>query len=114
MFEGLTAEERNQLSRFFAPQVIPAEQTVCGEGAGDYGFCLIKRGQAELTRDGSPGQKTLLKAGDFFGEDFMTAEGEGITVTAVTELEILKLVKGAFNRFLEEHPGLNIGSGPAL
>lgn len=111
--QGLTAEERNDLSKHFVPRVIPARTLAWGEGAEEgHSFHFIRRGEAAKIEEEAPGAEKTLKAGDFFGEEAFAPGGikAGISVRALTELETLKLDREGFDLFLEAHPGIKIGA----
>lgn len=73
---------------------------------GDY-YYLIKNGQCELTRRPSPNAKEIrlaqLATGDTFGEDSLLSDApRNVTVTALTDISLLRLNKQQFVSLIKE------------
>lgn len=75
--------------------------TIVAQGeAGDY-YYLVKSGKCLLTRKPSPNAKDIklgeLGSGDTFGEDaLLSDEPRNVTVTALTDINVLRLDKSRF------------------
>lgn len=75
-------------------------------GMGDY-YYLIKHGQCELTRKPSPNAKEIrlaqLATGDTFGEDSLLSDApRNVTITALTDISLLRLNKQQFVSLIKE------------
>lgn len=73
---------------------------------GDY-YYLIKNGQCELTRKPSPNAKEIklaqLATGDTFGEDSLLSDApRNVTITALTDISLLRLNKPNFVSLIKE------------
>ena len=73
---------------------------------GDY-YYLIKNGQCACTRKSSPNAKEIklrqLTAGDTFGEDaLLSGEPRDLTITALTDISLLRLDKQQFLSLIKE------------
>ncbi|MGZ8159884.1 MAG: cyclic nucleotide-binding domain-containing protein [Methylobacter sp.] len=73
---------------------------------GDY-YYLIKNGHCELTRKPSPNAKEIklaqLATGDTFGEDSLLSDApRNVTITALTEISLLRLNKPNFVSLIKE------------
>ncbi len=82
-------------------------ETILEQGsAGDY-YYLIKNGQCLLTRKPSPNAKDIklaqLASGDTFGEDsLISGAPRNVTVTALTDIVLLRLDKKQFISLIKE------------
>jgi rhodanese-related sulfurtransferase len=82
-------------------------ETIIEQGsAGDY-YYLIKNGQCLLTRKPSPNAKEIklaqLTNGDTFGEDsLLSGAPRNVTITALTEIVLLRLDKKQFISLIKE------------
>ncbi len=75
-------------------------------GTGDY-YYLIKNGQCLLTRKPSPNAKEIklaqLANGDTFGEDSLLSDApRNVTITAATDITLLRLDKKQFVSLIKE------------
>jgi CRP-like cAMP-binding protein len=75
-------------------------------GTGDY-YYLIKKGQCLLTRKPSPNAKEIklaqLANGDTFGEDsLLSGAPRNVTITALTDIVLLRLDKNRFVSLIKE------------
>jgi rhodanese-related sulfurtransferase len=75
-------------------------------GVGDY-YYLIKNGQCLLTRKPSPNAKEIklaqLANGDTFGEDsLLSGAPRNVTITALTDISLLRLDKKQFIALIKE------------
>jgi signal-transduction protein with cAMP-binding, CBS, and nucleotidyltransferase domain len=73
---------------------------------GDY-YYLIKNGHCELTRKPSPNAKEIrlaqLTTGDTFGEDALLSDApRNVTITALTDISLLRLNKQQFVTLIKE------------
>lgn len=86
-------------------------------GMGDY-YYLIKNGKCELTRKPNPNAKEIrlaqLAAGDTFGEDSLLSDApRNVTVTALTDISLLRLDKQQFISLIKE-PSLTFVTYPEM
>jgi rhodanese-related sulfurtransferase len=84
----------------------PGETIFEQGGLGDY-YYLIKKGQCLLTRRPSPNAKEIklaqLTNGDTFGEDsLISGAPRNVTITALTDIVLLRLDKQKFISFIKE------------
>lgn len=73
---------------------------------GDY-YYLIKNGHCELTRKPTPNAKEIklaqLATGDTFGEDALLSDApRNVTITALTDISLLRLNKAQFVSLIKE------------
>lgn len=73
---------------------------------GDY-YYLIKQGHCELTRKPTPNAKEIklaqLATGDTFGEDALLSDApRNVTITALTDMSLLRLNKAQFISLIKE------------
>jgi rhodanese-related sulfurtransferase len=86
-------------------------------GIGDY-YYLIKQGQCLLTRKPSPNAKEIklaqLANGDTFGEDsLLSGAPRNVTITALTDIVLLRLDKQRFISLIKE-PSLKFIDYPSM
>ena len=83
------------------------DEVILNQGsAGDY-YYLIKNGQCLCTRKSSPTAKEIklrqLAAGDTFGEDaLISGAPRDLTITALTDVSLLRLDKQQFVTLIKE------------
>ena len=81
--------------------------TIVAQGdVGDY-YYLVKAGKCMLTRKPSPNAKDIklgeLSNGDTFGEDaLLSDEPRNVTVTALTDISLLRLDKNQFTALIKQ------------
>ena len=84
---------------------------------GDY-YYLIKNGKCELTRKPPPNAKEIrlaqLATGDTFGEDSLLSDApRNVTITALTDISLLRLNKQQFVSLIKE-PSLTFITYPEM
>lgn len=89
-----------------AVDFIKGEVIIEQGSVGDY-YYLIKSGQCLCTRKSSPTAKEIklnqLKTGDTFGEDaLLSGEPRDLTITALTDVSLLRLDKQQFISLIKE------------
>jgi putative peptide zinc metalloprotease protein len=99
-------EVRAQVAQRLQPVRVRAGETVFRQGQTGDAFYVIRRGQAEVARarDGAEARLTVLGAGDHFGEIALLGQtARTATVRGVTDLDLLALRKGDFERLFAAH-----------
>jgi small-conductance mechanosensitive channel len=96
------------LSEEIALQHFGAGEIVLKQGSTDRAFFAIVSGQAMMTtKDNLDREREVLplKAGEFFGEmTLLTSEPSPVTITAVNDLEVMKISAAIVNQMLERQP----------
>lgn len=121
LFHGLSDADLAEAARCFTPETVPAGTAVFREGDAGGHFYLVARGQAETTlreatrrmlgqrrrSQAPPRRLRLLEPGDYFGAGaLLTGRRRSATVTARTELELLRADATGFQRLLGLVTGL--------
>lgn len=106
VFRHLRPAELDDLTGRMSTEVVPAGETLIAAGTEGDRFYVIVDGQAEATN--AAGETlTTLKPGSFVGEIAILRGGpRTATVTAVTDLTVVSLSKGDFERVLDISPEL--------
>jgi putative peptide zinc metalloprotease protein len=105
LFEGLSPEERADLTSRMRPRRARAGERVVREGDPADAFYLISSGELEVFHADAPDEAlATLSAGDYFGEA-VHEEGarRGASVRAKTEAEVLELDAADYRAFVREH-----------
>ena len=85
LFTDLNKRELQQIARLFKARHFAAGQVVVQEGSGGAAFFVIESGEATVAFGGK--KRSILKAGDYFGEIALLDEGKRMaTITASSEL----------------------------
>ena len=104
---ALCAGEINALNRISRRRLVPAGQTILGEGEAHTIFANIVSGVVKLTKTLDDGRQHiigLLFASDFLGRAFR--RDNPYFAEAATDVELCVFPAGGFEKLLPEHPGL--------
>lgn len=105
LFSACSGRDLQLLARAADEVSVSAGTELTAQGATGREMFVILSGHAEVTRDGVHAAE--LGPGDHFGELALLDGGpRTATVTALSEMELLVLSKGAFNGVLDEIPTL--------
>jgi CRP-like cAMP-binding protein/Fe-S-cluster-containing hydrogenase component 2 len=109
LFQALTPEERAEVASLLTLARYPAGTVICQEGRPGNTFFIIWRGQVKVTTTDGQRQRVLayLHEDDFFGEGaLLHRRPRQATVTALTEVEALRLNREDFTQLIAAKPGL--------
>jgi len=109
LFQALTPEERAEVASLLTLARYPAETVICQEGRPGDTFFIIWRGQVKVTTTDGKHQRVLayLHEDDFFGEGaLLYGRPRHATVTALTDVEVLRLSHKDFMQLLVTKPAL--------
>jgi CRP-like cAMP-binding protein/Fe-S-cluster-containing hydrogenase component 2 len=109
LFQALTPEERAEVASLLTLARYPAGTVICQEGRPGDTFFIIWRGQVKVTTTDGKHQRVLayLHEDDFFGEGaLLHGRPRKATVTALTEVEALRLSREDFVQLITTKPGL--------
>lgn len=95
--------ELRTISARVTPATVPAGKVLVREGELGRNFFVVVCGEAEVSRNGVSVAK--VGPGAYFGElALLDPAPRNATVTAITDMEILKLAEKDFNAVLLESP----------
>ncbi len=105
LFEGLTPEERADLTSRMRPRGVRAGERVVREGDPADAFYMISSGELEVYHADAPDEALAeLGAGDYFGEAVHEEDSRrGASVRAKTEAELMELDAADYRAFVREH-----------
>lgn len=109
LFQALTAEERAEVAKLLVLDRYPAGTIICKEGYPGDSFYIIWRGQVKVTSTQEGRRRVLayLHDDDIFGEGALLSERpRQATVTALTEVEALRLNRQDFVQLIAAQPAL--------
>lgn len=109
LFQALSPEERAEVANLLTLARYPAGAVICQEDHPADAFYIIWRGQVKVMTTERERQRVLayLNEDDFFGERALLDERPSQTsVTALTEVEALRLSREDFMQLLAARPGL--------
>ena len=109
LFQALTPEERAEVASLLTLARYRAGTVICQEGRPGDTFFIIWRGQVKVTTAVGKHQRVLayLHDDDFFGEGaLLHGRPRQATVTALTEVEVLRLSREDFMQLITTKPGL--------
>ena len=109
LFRALTPEERAEVANLLILDRYPASTVICQEGRTADAFYIIWRGQVKVTTTERNHQRVLayLREDDFFGEGALISERpRRATITALTEVEALRLNRQDFLQLIAAKPAL--------
>jgi CRP-like cAMP-binding protein/Fe-S-cluster-containing hydrogenase component 2 len=109
LFQALTPEERAEAASLLTLTRYAAGTAICQEGYPGDAFFIISRGQVKVTSTKGGRQQVLayLHDDDFFGEGALLAERlRTATVTALTDVEALRLSREDFTQLVTAKPAL--------
>ena len=104
---ALSADEINALNRISRRRLVPAGQTILGEGEANTIFANIVSGVVKLTKTLDDGRQHiigLLFASDFLGRAFR--RDNPYFAEAATDVELCVFPAAGFEKLLPDHPGL--------
>jgi CRP-like cAMP-binding protein/Fe-S-cluster-containing hydrogenase component 2 len=109
IFQALTPEERAEVAKLLVLESYPSGATICQEGCPGDALYIIWRGQVKVTATEGNRQRVLayLHDDDFFGEGALLSDRpRQATITALTEVEALRLDRQDFLRLITAKPAL--------
>jgi CRP-like cAMP-binding protein/Fe-S-cluster-containing hydrogenase component 2 len=109
LFQALTAEERSEVASLLILDRYPAGAVICQEGYPGNAFYIIWRGQVKVASTEGKQQRILayLHEDDFFGEGALLSDRpRQATVTALTDVEVLRLDREDFMQLVAAKPAL--------
>ena len=109
LFQGMSADEIDQLADSLRYSPFTAAETMTRQGAKGHDLYLIHRGEVSVRigADGGEREVAVLGPGTFFGErSLMTGEPRSATTVAKTDVECYRLAKADFEKVLVERPEL--------
>ena len=104
---ALNADEISALNRISRRRLVPAGQTILGEGEANTIFANIISGVVKLTKTLDDGRQHiigLLFASDFLGRAFR--RDNPYFAEAATDVELCVFPAAGFEKLLPDHPGL--------
>lgn len=105
LFAGLSASDVAAITRPARAETAAAGDVLCREGAPGHDFFVIVEGEAKVDRGGRV--VAQLGPGDSFGELALLDRGpRSATVTAETDMRLLRLAELDFSAVLDEVPAL--------
>jgi small-conductance mechanosensitive channel len=109
----LGEEDLDALVPHVRPRVYGRGETVVHQGEEGDSLFIILSGNLEVFVDGQT--VGSLSGGDFFGEmSLLTGEKRRATVTAVEEIRLIEISKGAIGPIIRSHPSVLEGLSSAL
>lgn len=109
LFQVLTPQERFEVANLLALERYPAGTIICQQGCPGDAVYIIWRGQVKVTTIEGARQRVLayLRDDDFFGEGaLLSKRPRQATVTALTEVEVLRLDHQDFTHLIATKPVL--------
>jgi small-conductance mechanosensitive channel/CRP-like cAMP-binding protein len=110
LFRSLSAEEMERLANSAKLHLYAAGENLCRQGEAGESFYIIREGQVAVLVSGANGQQVTaahLGRGAFFGEmSLLTGEPRSGTVTAETDVEVLRVSKQDFAGLLKANADL--------
>ena len=110
LFGSLSAEEMERLANVAKLRLYAAGENLCRQGEPGDSFYIIREGQVAVLMNGANGQTVTaarLANGAFFGEmSLLTGEPRSGTVTAETDVEVLRVSKQDFAGLLQANADL--------
>jgi len=110
LFSGIPREELVSLLTSVTPRHHAAGETILREGEPGDALFLIAAGTVRVFTRSDGGEEiplAALGAGEFFGEvSLLTGRPRTATVTALTDVDLLRLDRAAVNKLRELHPGI--------
>ena len=108
LFEPLTAEDRQKLASRAVLRRYKAGQPVFRVGDPGDSLMAVASGSVRISMAGTNGRQIILsdlQAGEVFGEvALLDGLGRSADATAIDATELLIIDRGAFIRFLADHP----------
>lgn len=108
LFQSIPGEELSQIARITDEVQFPPEQMVVREGDSGDAMYLIVDGEVRV--HSGPTDFAQLGPRDYFGEmSILDAEPRSATVTALTDLRLLRITHSDFSEILTEKPEISYG-----
>ncbi len=108
IFAALTGEEREELASRMRVRQFARDEVVFHRDDPSGHFFVIVAGTVKLAAQDETGREVaiaILRGGDVFGElELFDDLPRSVTVTAITETQVLALNRGDFFEVLERHP----------
>ncbi len=114
LFNGLNDPQIIEVAGMLEPEAHPAGEAIVREGEPGEFFYIIDNGQVKVTRKQreTETQVAVLEPGDYFGEQALTrGRPRNATVTAITEVELLRLSRDGFDTLLKRYPQIKLNLG---
>jgi CRP-like cAMP-binding protein len=112
LFNELSREELERISRVSVARSFPAGVRVFHEGDHSDACYLVRRGDLRVTREHPDGRAIALATlgpGDIFGElAMLDGEARSASVETLTDSELLALPAADVRRLLADHPGISV------
>ena len=108
LFSRLTTRQLSDIATMMHEEVHPAGTTILREG--EFGDCMyvIHSGEVLISRAGQ--YNLTIKAGEMFGElSLFDGEARFATVSAVSQVRLLRLGRSELFHLMEEEPAIAIG-----
>lgn len=113
LFSDCSQRDLQTIARVVKDIDHPSGTVIAREGEPGIGLFVIAEGSAEVSIGGK--KKSVLKAGDFFGEIALLDGGpRTATVTATSDVKLLGLTEWVFRGLILEHPGLAVKTLQAM
>ncbi|MFZ5918853.1 MAG: cyclic nucleotide-binding domain-containing protein [Chloroflexota bacterium] len=109
LFQALSPEERTEVAQLLSLEHYQAGSTICQEGCAGDAFFIIWRGQVKVTSQKENDERLLafLRDDDFFGEaSLLSDRPREATVTALTDIEVLRLAREDLLKLVSTKPAL--------
>jgi small-conductance mechanosensitive channel/CRP-like cAMP-binding protein len=111
LFRGLDDNTLGRLTEGVTPLFYSPGEAIIRQGEAGAELFALERGRVEIlvTPEGRPPVRVgVLEAGAIFGEAaFLTGERRVATIVALTECEVIRIRRSAFQQLLDENPGLS-------
>jgi CRP-like cAMP-binding protein len=105
LFAGLSDSDVAAITRPARPESASAGDVLCRQGDPGHDFFVIVDGEASVDQGGRVIAR--LGPGDYFGELALLDRGpRSATVTAITDMRLLRLAELDFSAVLDEVPAL--------
>lgn len=108
LFSELNEEELRLLLKNVRMKTFPTDALICREGEDGDSVLVITRGEVAITKQTSRGKEIRIRnlvEGDFFGEfGFFTDHRRHANVTALTESDVLEIIRDELNEMIKRHP----------
>lgn len=110
IFQGLSEEELERISRLARAKAYNARQTIVEKGEPADEFFVLLRGRAKVMSRGAGGSHAAINvmgAGEVFGEvGILDGQPRSATVTTLEPCEMAMVDKRAFNELLASSPSI--------
>lgn len=110
LFQSLSPEEIKRLADGVKLQLFARGENLCRQGEAGGSFYVIREGRVAIFVNDAAGQPVRvaqLETGSFFGEmSLLTGEPRSATVTAETDVEVLRVSKQDFAGLLQANTNL--------